>query len=68
MHNDSDITPSFNSTFKNLQNENAAMEASSTIYTLLKSSAEHFHLEHHVIAGDNSRLGFLLSLKAIGKF
>ena len=45
-------------------NESASQ---SSLYTLLKSSAEHFHIGrgYQPEVGDNSRLGFLLSLKAI---
>lgn len=39
----------------------------SRIYSLLKSSAEHFHIGrgYQPEVGDNTRLGFLLSLKAV---
>lgn len=39
----------------------------SSLYNLLKSSAQHFHIGrgYQPEIGDNSRLGFLLSLKAI---
>lgn len=42
-------------------------ETSSSLYNLLKSSAQHFHIGrgYQPEIGDNSRLGFLLSLKAI---
>ena len=41
--------------------------SSSGLYNLLKTSAEHFHIGrgYQPDIGDNSRLGFLLSLKAI---
>ncbi|KAI9565499.1 hypothetical protein GHT06_009291 [Daphnia sinensis] len=49
-----------------IQSSNETL-AKSSLYNLLKSSAQHFHIGrgYQPEVGDNSRLGFLLSLKAI---
>lgn len=49
-----------------IQSSNETL-AKSSLYHLLKSSAQHFHIGrgYQPEVGDNSRLGFLLSLKAI---
>ncbi|XP_046447395.1 synaptic vesicular amine transporter-like isoform X2 [Daphnia pulex] len=68
------ILPHFVHRAENGQEENGTLvspetgnETSSSLYNLLKSSAQHFHIGrgYQPEIGDNSRLGFLLSLKAI---
>jgi DHA1 family solute carrier family 18 vesicular amine transporter 1/2 len=50
-----------------VRSENETSSPQSSLYNLLKSSAQHFHIGrgYQPEIGDNSRLGFLLSLKAI---